>query len=479
MKPHLCNTRLVALCLAVLFGLPAQAADKSAPYQTPGGEADHDDPMIVAGYRAIFTCSAHFLMRRPLDDIKRVELVDVEGRGFPDPVIDEKRQLVMAKDPSGRFTRIAAFRDSMGCTILPPNWTESDVPRLPYVAYPPAPDLSRVPFPAGDKSPLPPSGIDRRHEALETVLERAFDGVTHAKKPGTVTTSVLVIRLTQRGEHLLAERYRPGFGVYSGYRTWSTTKSITAALMAIASRQGLLKLDAPVAIPEWPEGDPRRAITYQQLMWMSSGLASGGPNSAAVYFGGQDVISAATGTQPEVSPGTRWKYANNDTLLLMRSLRHLLNDDLRYLRFPYEELLHPLGMYNTRMEVDHQGNFVASSQTYTTARDLARFGILLARDGVHQGKRLLPEGFVKFVSTPAPTKPPVANEWGYGAQFWLLDTMPGVPPGTFTTFGNKGQYVSVVPSEGIVIVRTGVDPNGIEYKQDRLVAEVLQALGRR
>ena len=70
------------------------------------------------------------------------------------------------------------------------------------------------------------------------------------------------------------------------------------------------------------------------------------------------------------------------------------------------------------------------------------------------------------------------NEWGYGAQFWLLDTMPGVPKGTFTTFGNKGQYVSVVPSEGLVIVRTGVDPNGIEYKQDRLVAEVLQALGR-
>ena len=466
-----------ALVSAISICIGAHAADRGAPYQTLAGAADHDDPMIVAGYRAIFTCSAHFLMNRPLDDIKRVELVDVEGRGFPDPVIDEKRRLVIAKDPSGKFTRIAAFRDSMGCTILPPNWTESDVPRLPYVSYAPTPDLSKVPFPEGDKSPLPPSGLDRRFENLEPVLERAFDGISHAKKRGTVTTSVLVIKVRPNGAQLMAERYREGFGIYSGYRTWSTTKSITAALMAIASGQGLLKLDGPVAIPEWPEGDPRRAITYQQLMWMSSGLYSGGPNSAAVYFGGQDVISAATGTPLEVAPGTRWQYANNDTLLLMRSLRHLLNDDLRYLRFPYDELLHPLGMYNTRMEVDHQGNFVASSQTYTTARDLARFGILLARDGVHKGKRLLPEGFVKFVSTPAPTKPPVPNEWGYGAQFWLLDTMPGIPKGTFTTFGNKGQYVSVVPSENLVIVRTGVDPNGIEYKQDRLVAEVLQALG--
>jgi CubicO group peptidase (beta-lactamase class C family) len=195
-----------------------------------------------------------------------------------------------------------------------------------------------------------------------------------------------------------------------------------------------------------------------------------------VYFGGQDVISAATGTSLEVKPGTRWQYANNDTLLLVRSLRYLLNDDLRFLRFPYDELLHPLGMYHTRMEVDHLGTFVGSSQTYTTARDLARFGIFLANDGVHKGKRFLPEGFIQFLSTPAPTKPPVANEWGYGAQFWLLDTMPDIPKGTFTTFGNKGQYVTVVPGHDLVIVRTGVDPNGIEYKQDRLVADVLKAI---
>ncbi len=138
---------------------------------------------------------------------------------------------------------------------------------------------------------------------------------------------------------------------------------------------------------------------------MSSGLFSGGPNTYAIYFGGQDVISAATTTPLEAAPGTRWKYANNDTLLLLRALRHRLGDDLRYLRFPYDELLRPLGMYHTRMEIDHLGNFVGSSQTYTTARDLARFGMLLANDGVWNGKRLLPEGWVKFSRTPAPARP--------------------------------------------------------------------------
>jgi len=211
---------------------------------------------------------------------------------------------------------------------------------------------------------------------------------------------------------------------------------------------------------------------------MSSGLYSGGANTFAVYYGGQDVVSAVTKTALEVAPGTRWKYANNDTLLLLRALRYRLADDERYLRYPYDELLHPLGMYHTRMEIDHLGNFVGSSQTYTTARDLTRFGMLLENDGVWNGKRLLPEGWVKFSSTPAPTRPPVKGQWGYGAQFWLLDQMPGVPAGTFTTAGNKGQYVTVVPGHDLVIVRTGVDPEGKRFLQDRLVAAVVEALAK-
>jgi CubicO group peptidase (beta-lactamase class C family) len=247
--------------------------------------------------------------------------------------------------------------------------------------------------------------------------------------------------------------------------------------MAIASKQGLLRFDDPVSIPEWSyPGDPRQAITYKHLMWMSSGLFTGGDNTYSVYFGGEDVVSAATGTHLEVPPGTRWKYSNNDTLLLLRALRYLLADDLKYLRFPYDELFHPLGMYHTRMEVDHLGNFVGSSQTYTTARDLARFGLLLANDGLWNGKRLLPEGWVKFSSTPAPTRPAASGQWGYGAQFWLLDQMPGVPPGTFTTAGNKGQFVTIVPGHDLVIVRTGVDPLGKRWAPDQLVAAVVDAL---
>jgi CubicO group peptidase (beta-lactamase class C family) len=402
-----------------------------------------------------------------------VELVDVERLGYPDPVIDEKRRLVTAADKSGKIVQVAAFRDSMGCTVLPPEWSIRDVPRLPNVQYAPAPDVRSVDFPAGDRVGLPADGIDPAFRSLAPVLDKVFDGKTYGEKGKTVSTSVIVLK----GGRIVAERYRPGFGIHSGYRTWSTTKSITAALMGIAQKQGVLDLDAPAAIPEWRyPGDPRQAITYKHLLWMSSGLYSGGSNASAVYFGGQDVISAVTSTALEVPPATRWKYANNDTLLTLRALRHLLADDLRFLRYPYDELLHPLGMYHTRLEVDHDGTFVGSSQTYTTARDLARFGLFLANDGVWNGKRLVPEGWVKFSTTPAPTKPPVAGEWGYGAQFWLLDQMPGVPKGTYTTAGNKGQFVTVVPGHDLVIVRTGVEPDGHRFQQDRLVADVVAAL---
>ena len=465
--------RNIALVVCLCAGLTS--AFGAPPYQRPAGIADDKEPAIVAGYRALFTCSAHFFAGRPLDDIKKVELVDVEGLGYPDPVIDERRRLVTAADLSGQIVRIAAYRDTMGCTVLPPQWQIGDVPRLPYVSYAPPPDVSNVAFPAGDRVALPTDGIDVRYHTLAPVLERAFDGKSYGDPDGVVTIAVVIVK----DGKIVAERYRPGFGIHSGYRTWSTSKSLSAALMAIAAKQGLLDLDAAAGIPEWGyPSDPRQAITYKQLLWMSSGLFSGGANTYAVYFGGEDVVSAVTTTPLEVQPGTRWKYANNDTLLLLRALRHRLADDLRYLRFPYDELLHPLAMYHTRMEVDHLGNFVGSSQTYTTARDLARFGMLLANDGVWNGKRLLPEAWVKFSSTPAPTKPPVAGQWGYGAQFWLLDQMPGVPPGTFTTAGNKGQFVTVVPGRDLVIVRTGVDPDGKRWQQDRLVAAVVDALGK-
>lgn len=463
---RICAAYVTLLVCSLLVGGARAKPPEPAhplPYRLPGGAAEASDPFIAAGYRALFTCSAHFAMGRPLDDILEVELADTEPFGLPVPEIDETRQLVRAGDGRGHV-RVAAYRDSMGCTILPPHWSEADVGRLPYVARRPGGSRPEVDFPLGDRAAPQPNDAQRR------VIEKAFDGRSYGE--GTLTAAVLVVA---SGE-LAAETYRQGFGPHRGYRTWSTAKSISATLIGIAVQRGLIDLDAPAPVPEWQQpADPRAAITLKHLLWMSSGLWSQGSNTNALYFGGQDVQSAATTTPLEAAPGTRWQYANNDTLLLLRSLRAVLNDDALYLRFPYEVLFRPLGMHHTWMETDHLGNFVGSSQVYTTARDLARFGLLYLNDGVWRGERLLPEGWTRFVATPAPSRPPQRGELGYGAQFWLLDRLPGIPPGTFSTMGNKGQYVTIVPEHDLVIVRTGVDPAGSRFDLGAFVRDVLNA----
>ncbi len=450
---------MAVLLLTICIGHVAYA---QPALQRPAGAADIRE--VVAGFQALFTCSAHFLMQRPLEDILEVELVDLQPFNLPPPQIDHTRQLVRATHPDD--TQVTAvYRDSMGCTLLPPHWREADAARLPYVGFPAAPDLSEVDFPTGDRADPQPS------EALHAVLEQAFDGKTFGEQ--TVTAGVVIVH---RGK-LLGERYRPGFGIHRGYRTWSTAKSISATLIGIAQHAGLLSVQEPARIPEWQYlGDPRQAITWEHLLHMSSGLYSEGANTNALYFAGQDVISSATTTHLEASPNSRWKYANNDTLLLLRGLRAVLEDDLSYLRYPYDHLFHRIGMYHTRMETDHLGNFIGSSQVYTTARDLARFGLLYLNDGVWQSERILPTGWTDYVAAAAPALPRETGKRGYGAQFWLLDQLPGVPQGTYTSAGNKGQYSTIVPTHELVIVRTGVDPNGKTWAHDKFINAVIAAL---
>ncbi len=449
--------RLVAFALAIMIALPSTAA---VPFSRPAGAAETIE--VGAGYIALFTCSAHFIMGRPLEDIMRVEMVDIAPFEPPLPEIDTDRQLVRATDHDGNVA-IAAFRDTMGCTVLPPHWTEADIVKLPYVAYPPRPDVSALPFPEGDKA------NPKMNRAQRAVLSRALDGKSFGEK--TVTLATVIIK---DGE-IVGEQYRPGFGIHTGYRTWSTAKSIAATLVGIASHAGLIDIDQPLGIPEWQYfKDPRQEITWRHLLNMSSGLQSAGAGTGAIYFGGQDAVSAITTTPLVADPNTVWKYANGDTLLLLYGLRHVLNDDLRYLRYPYEELFLRIGMYDSRYETDHLGNFIGSSQMYTTARDLARFGLLYLQEGIWNGEQILPEGWSELVATAAPALARQDGKQGYGGQFWLLDRLPGVPEGTYTTSGNKGQLTTIIPSENMVIVRTGVDPNGVAWQHAKFIAAVLE-----
>ncbi|MDX1606395.1 MAG: serine hydrolase, partial [Candidatus Competibacterales bacterium] len=379
---------------------------------------------------------------------------------------------------NGMPPRIAAWRPNLGCTALPIGADPAMVANLPTVELPPPErNPANVPWPDGDQliaeGAVPHLDVD----ALNDTVAAAFDARSYGE--GTATTAVVILR---NGE-IVAERYREDFDRYTSQRTWSVAKSLSATLIGIAVGQGLLELDAPAPVPEWQRpGDPRRAITLANLLHMSSGLYSGiaGNRTDFIYFGGGPVTEHATRHPLEVPPGSRGKYANNDTMLALRALRAALNDDQRYLAFPFSELLHKIGMYHTYPETDWQGNFVGSSQVWTTARDLARLGLLYLQRGRWNGEQIFPAWWADYVATPAPSQIPARSDRpqrGYGAQFWLYHRIEALPDDTHAMLGNRGQIVMLVPSRNVVIVRRGFDPSGTGVRFDEITfgADVLAA----
>ncbi|MEX0299994.1 MAG: serine hydrolase domain-containing protein [Kordiimonas sp.] len=260
---------------------------------------------------------------------------------------------------------------------------------------------------------------------------------------------------------------------------------MAATVGGTAEKDGLLDEKAPATIAEWQSAiDPRKNITLENLLQMASGLDSNaaGNRTDRLYAGGGRVSDGATEHALEAVPGTRWKYANNDTLLAIRALKNQFKTMKEYNEYPFTALLNKLGMNDTYLETDWEGNFILSSQVWTTSRDLARVGVLYLNDGVWNGERLLPEGWAQYVAAPSGPQPAERNARGpipgYGAQFWLYnERFPDIPDDTFAARGNRGQFLVVMPSENLVMVRRGYDPAGGEgFKLDVFIEDVLVSL---
>jgi len=232
-----------------------------------------------------------------------------------------------------------------------------------------------------------------------------------------------------------------------------------------------------------PETDPRNRITLRNVLNMSSGLYTVDnqgmeykTGSGLAYWAGASSVNGARSRALIREPGTSWDYENYDTILAVYAMKRALGDPQTYLEYPRKALLDRIGMRNTLLSVDRFGDFILSSQVYTTARDLARFGMLYLQNGMWQGERLLSEEWIEFVRTPAPSTAKTGNF--YGGQWWLVpDDRTDVPHDAYSTAGNRGQYVIVVPSHNLVIVRRGLDYGRQGFDRWDLTREVLKAIG--
>ena len=265
--------------------------------------------------------------------------------------------------------------------------------------------------------------------------------------------------------------------MHTPQRTWSMAKSLAATLIGRAVNLGHIKVSMPATIPQWHHaGDPRAAITINQLLRMNSGLWTDGPgnHTDSVYWGGASVTQTSAVAPLEAEPGSRFNYANNDFLLATYSLMTRLGRDAP--AFPFTEVLWPLGMTHTTPETDWQGNYVMSSQVWMTARDSARLALLYESDGVANGKRLLPKGWAHYVSSTSGAQPTNPKSWRYGAGFWVYGPRYGLPSGTFGMDGSRGQYAIIVPSAKVIVVRRGFDPLHTRFDVTRFTHDVLDVL---
>jgi CubicO group peptidase (beta-lactamase class C family) len=459
-------TRTALLAALVLFGPSAHAQSVSQHIRA-----------LAAGYKAAFLCSGVFdagltESQVTADDLKGIYAEYAPIIGEMSASVDRNAKTVSVSFASGMPPRIAAWRPNLGCAQLPIGATLDAVATLPKFDL--APPVIDAEWPTGDRNAM--ARLSRaRLDALSKVVETAFDRRSYGND--TETTAVVVVS----NGRIVIERYRDGYGPDVPQRTWSAAKSLTATLVGVAVQKGLLDVSKAAPIPEWRHpGDPRARITLEQLMHMASGLWTDGPGSRAdeVYLGGASVTERVTQMPLEAATGTRFWYANDDTLLAAHALRTVTGEHA--LAFPFTELLWRIGMMHTTPETDWQGHFILSSQVWTTARDLARLALLYRNDGIWQGERLLPAGWARYVATPAPVQPDDAingNGAGYGAFFWLFGPRQGLPDGTYAMQGNRGQYVMIVPSQDAIVVRRGFDKasDGSQFDIARFTANVLAA----
>ena len=369
---------------------------------------------------------------------------------------------------AGAFASRAVFLEGRGCTLIRDGTLTQAIRTKP-------PTAALLPEIAGPE--LVVSGNAALRAAIDTAFEEPGEGVPRA------TRAVVVVH----DGHVIGERYAPGIGIATALDGHSLAKSVVNALIGVLVREARLDVHAQAKAPEWSAQEASAQITLDDLMRMDAGFdfdEGRGAGTATHMWYTQDDIAHFAAKLPLVSPvGRHWHYSSGSYAILSRVLRNVAGGPQELDDFARREIFDPLGMRHVTIEFDRAGNMMGAHAVYASARDWARFGLLYLRDGVLDDRRILPEGWVGYSTTPT-------LGGGYGAGFWLNGTnapvpswgfpwgLPGAPADAFMGRGYMGQWIVIVPSENLVVVRLGFSHGdaGEMTSVARLMRDVVHAL---
>ncbi|WP_316224806.1 MULTISPECIES: serine hydrolase [unclassified Bradyrhizobium] len=426
----------------------------------PGGWLTFVRPDILplaSAYAAKTVCSNVFIAKRDADAVIRtdVEFAEHHIARLMKIETDTANRRVEAALFGLFWKRYAAYDERRGCTLV----SRDEIPVR--AAVPLSLATADALWPAGEAVRL---SDDHRLRAVlnDPVLQ------------GPGMRAIVVVH----DGRIVGETYGEGFNAATPLLGWSMTKTVNAALVGMAIKDGKLSLDQKGLFPQWA-GDARANISVADLMAMSSGLEfnedEGLPNDAGrMEFLVRDAAAFARDKALVAAPGTTFHYASGSSVLLARIWQNAIGAAAE--AFPHERLFKPLGMTSAVLESDPSGTFLGEAFLYANAHDWARFGEFLRRGGAWNGQQLLPPGFVDYMRSPAP-----ASDEGHGpvygrGQLWLA---PGLgfdlPADTFMLNGHLRQTITIIPSRKLVILRMGLTREDIGYSNAKLLHAIVAA----
>jgi len=432
---------------------------------------------IGAAYKAKILCSGVFVSMRTPDDVLHNDLGvdDLPILRTLDAAIDRTTHTVSVTF-LGLVKQSAEYRPGLGCTLKFKGYKQP-----PLIHFDPTIDRVNT---LQSQWPTTDSEADVTATIDQNLLDAAIDWAFSEPHPVRLRRTRAVV-VVHRGQ-IVGERYAPPFDQHTPLIGWSMTKSVVHALVGILIKEGKLSLTDTVQAPEWPESsNGRSAITVDHLLQMTSGIEFDEnytdplADVTRMLLRTPDMASYAANKKLVAEPGSQWRYSSGTTNILSRVMRRAIgNTD--YHSFPHRALFQPLGMKTAVLEPDASGTFVGSSYVYATARDWAKFGLLYLQDGMWNGQRMLPEGWVRHATTPASSIPGNA----FGAHFWLQIpdeyTSGGdaslLPQDAFHAVGHAGQFITVIPSRELVVIRLGLSRYASAWQHDIFLNKLLVAV---
>lgn len=421
---------------------------------------------VGTGYAAKIVCSDVFLAGR---DPQAVLALDVQAPGHPllklvGVDVDTENRIVTARMLGVFAASTAVHREGLGCASVPDGDLEAALTVVAPEADPRTVTDTGAPWPEGEGT----TPVDGR---IATLLSDADLG-------GPGMRAVVVVK----DGRIVGEAYGQGFSASTPLLGWSMAKTVNAAIVGRLLKEARLGLDDTRLFPEWSDA-PYASIRLRDLLAMESGLEFNED------YGDVTDVTRMLYLEPDMAgfslvkpvlagTGERFSYASGTSVLLARIWMSRFPDPGQALAYPRKALFDPLGMTSAVLEADAAGTFVGSSYLYATARDWARFGQFLVDDGVWNGERLLPEGFVAAMQRPTAASGGRYTE----IQAWQVgpgdepDERFGLTPETFWLLGHDGQAVAIIPSERLVVVRLGLTPSKLGYRPQSLVKAVADAL---